>query len=222
MYLALLIRILDDLATARVHLDERAIGQPRLFAAVRINKLAYLVGEDDLARFIRVMLFDLTIGKLEYLQAVRVDYLRYVGLCIEISLRARVMIHFFAVTVKKADKRVPLVSTALFSGAIGEHGHCGSVLEQLVHMLVVVVARLFDLELTLAAAYHGGHVLFSVGRHTAAVGAAASTTTAATVFLFVFINMLLHGSGRWQGGHGRWRRPHRRVRVGHGLVRYIV
>ena len=163
MYLALLIRILNDLAARRIHFYEGAVGQTRLLAAIRINKLADLVGENDLARFIRVMLFHLSVGKLEYLQTVGVDNLGDVGLRVEIGLRARVVVHFFAVSVEELDECVPFVGAALFGGTIREYGDRGAVVEQFVHVFVLVVAGLFDFERTVTAAQHCGQV-FVAGR----------------------------------------------------------
>ena len=129
MYLALLVGILDDLIAGGIHLDEGAIGQTRLFAAVRIDELADFVGKNYLARLVGMMLLNLAVGKLEDLQAVGVDYLRDLRLGVEVGLSGRVVVHLFAVAVKELHIGVPLVGAALLGSAVGKDCERGAVFE---------------------------------------------------------------------------------------------
>lgn len=108
--LALAVRVLDG-ALARVgpREDDDAVVLTQLFAAVRVDDLLRLVGEEDLAFVVRVVLLDLAVRELENLKARTVECLFYVGFVVEVRFCVQFVVDFFSVTVVEFYQYVTFV-----------------------------------------------------------------------------------------------------------------
>lgn len=108
--LALSIRVLDG-ALARVgpRVHDDAVVLAQLFAAVRVYDLLRLVGEEDLAFVVRVVLLDLAVRELEDLKTCPVECLFYVGFVVEVRFCVQFVVDFFSVAVVEFYQYVTFV-----------------------------------------------------------------------------------------------------------------